>query len=155
MKNMDEGPKEATVLATIKAGIKSFDKISKIADMPTKELEQILERLESGDFITVNEKKGFLGTKIEINNTKKGEKNLEFQIGKLREKWAQMTQLYKLEDKEKLRQYIDENKVSLEPMIFFRILDVTIFSKMFSMAELSIADYISSKDIPQDTDSGL
>ena len=155
MKNMDEGPKEVVVLATIKAGIKSFDKISKVANIPTKELESVLEKLESRNLITVNEKKGFLGIKIEINITEKGEKSLEDQIHELREKWKQMIQLYKLEDKEKLQQYIDENKNSFRPMIFFRILDMANFSSMFKMVELTMADYISPKDIPQDIDSGL
>jgi predicted transcriptional regulator len=56
MKNMGEGPKEAIVLATIKAGIKSFDRISKVANIPPKELEQVLEKLESRNLIVVKMK---------------------------------------------------------------------------------------------------
>lgn len=152
---MGEGPKGAVVLATIKAGIKSFDKISKVANIPTEELEQILEKLESRNLIAVNEKKGILGIKIEINITKKAEKTLEDQIHELREKWKQMIQLYQLEDKEKLQEFIDEHKNFFKPMIFFRILDMANFSKMFSMVELDMTDYISPKDIPQDLDSGI
>jgi predicted transcriptional regulator len=155
MKNMDEGPKEAIILATIKAGIKSFDKISKVVNIPPKELEQVLEKLESRNLIIVNEKKGFLGIKIEINITEKGEKNLENQIHELKEKWKQMIQLYKLEDKQKLQEHIDENKTSFKQMIFFGILDMSIFSRMFSMVELTMANYISPKDMPQDIDSEL
>ena len=151
---MDEEPKEAIVLATIKAGIKSFDKISKVGKIPTEELEQVLEKLESRKLILVNEKKGFLGIKIEIIITEKGAKNLENQIHELKEKWQQMIQLYKLEDKQKLQEYIDKNKNFFKPMIFFRILDMEIFSKMFSMVELTMADYISPKDMPQDIDRG-
>jgi len=148
MKNMGEGPKEASVLATIKAGIKSFDRISKVANIPPTELDQVLEKLESGDLIVVNEKKGFLGIKIEISITEKGEKNLENQIRELREKWKQMIQLYKLEDKQKLQQAIDENKMSYKQMIFFGILEMAVFSRMFSMVEWTMADYISPKDVP-------
>ena len=155
MKNMEEGPKEAIVLATIKAGIKSFDKISKVTNVPSKELEPVLEKLESRNLIIVNEKKGFLGIKIEINITEKGEKNLENQIQELKEKWNQMTQLYKLEDKEKLQQSIDENKIFFKSWIFLGILDKEIFSGMFKMVDLTITDYISPKDLPQDIDSEL
>ena len=155
MKNMDEEPKEAIVLATIKAGIKSFDKISKVGKIPPEELEQVLEKLESRNLILVNEKKGFLGIKIEISITENGEKNLENQIYELKGKWKQMIQLYKLEDKQKLQQYIDENKVFFKPMIFFGILEMVIFSKMFSMVELAMTDYISPKDMPQDIDNEL
>ena len=45
---MDEGPKEVIVLGTIKAGIKSFNKISKIANTSPKELEGVLEKLPDG-----------------------------------------------------------------------------------------------------------
>ena len=151
---MDEGPKEAVVLATIKAGIKSFDKISKVANIPTGELEPVLDKLESRNLIVVNEKKGFLGIKIEINITEKGEKILKDQIHELRERWNQMIQLYKLEEKPKLKAYIDENKNSFKPMIFFRILDMPNFSKMFKMAELTMTDYVSPKDMPQDIEGG-
>ena len=153
MINMDEEPKEAIVLASIKAGIKSFDKISKVANIPSSELEQVLEKLESSKLIVVNEKKGFLGIKIEINITEKGEKNLGNQIQELKEKWKQMIQLYKLEDKPKLQQHIDENKIFLKSLIFFGIIDKEIFPKIFRMVGLNMTDYIPSKDMPQDLDS--
>ena len=155
MKNMDEESKEAIVLATIKAGIKSFDKISKVANIPPKELERVLEKLESGNLIVVNEKKGFLGIKIELNITEQGEKILENQIHELKKKWKQMIQLYQLEDKQKLQQDIDENKTYFKQMIFFGILEISIFSRMFSMVELTMDNYVSPKDMPQDVDSEL
>ena len=43
----------------------------------------------------------------------------------------------------------------IKQMIFFGILDMSIFSSMFSMVELSMANYISPKDMPQDIDSEL
>ncbi|HUU47421.1 MAG TPA: hypothetical protein VMW55_01420 [Nitrosopumilaceae archaeon] len=152
---MEEESKEIIVLGTIKAGIQSFDRISKVADISTNELEKVLEQLESRTLIVVNEKKGFLGTKIQINITEKGEKYLENQIQELKERWRQMIQLYKFEDKQNLQQYIDENKLFFKPMIFFGILDMSMFSMMFSMVELSMANYISPKDMPQDVDGEL
>jgi predicted transcriptional regulator len=145
---MEEEPKESIVLGSIKAGIKSFDRISKVADISTNELEKVLEKLESRTLIEVNEKKGFLGIKIQINITEKGEKYLENQIQELKERWRQMIQLYKFEDKQNLQQNIGENKIFFKPMIFFQILDMTMFSMMFNMVELTMADYISPKDMP-------
>jgi predicted transcriptional regulator len=147
---MEEESKECIVLGTIKAGIKSFDRISKVADISTNELEKVLEKLESRTLIVVSEKKGFLGIKIQINITEKGEKYLENQIQELKERWRQMLQLYKFEDKQNLQQYIAENKIFFKPMIFFSILDMTMFSMIFNMVELTMADYISPKDMPQD-----
>jgi predicted transcriptional regulator len=145
---MEEEPKESIVLGSIKAGIKSFDRISKVTDISTNELEKVLEKLESRTLIVVNKKKGFLGIKIQINITEKGEKYLENQIQELKERWRQMIQLYKFEDKQNLQQNIGENKIFFKPMIFFRILDMTMFSMMFNMVELTMADYISPKDMP-------
>lgn len=150
MKNMDKEPKESIVLATIKAGIKSFERISKVANISTDELEKILEKLESRTLIAVNEKKGFLGIKIQINITKQGEKILENQIHELKEKWRQMVQLYDSQDKQGLGEYIDENKLFFKPMIFFRIPEMTIFSMMFNTVEFTMTDYISPKDMPQE-----
>jgi DNA-binding HxlR family transcriptional regulator len=150
---MDEGSKEAIVLGTIKAGIKSFNKISKTANISPKELEQVLEKLESRKLIEVNEKKGFLGIKIEINITEKGGKNLDNQVNELKGKWDQMTQLYKLGDKQELQKYMDENKISFKQMIFFGILNKELFSMMSSMVGMTMTNFISPQDIPQDIDS--
>jgi predicted transcriptional regulator len=152
---MEEGSKEIIVLGTIQAGIKSFDRISKVSNIPTNELEKVLEKLESRTLIIINEKKGFLGIKIQINITEKGEQYLERQIHELKERWKQMIQLYKFEDKQNLRQHIDENKAFFKPMIFFGILNMPMFSMMFDMVELAMANYISSKDMPPDVDSEL
>jgi DNA-binding HxlR family transcriptional regulator len=149
---MGEGPKDAIVLGTIKAGIKSFNKISKIANIVPKELEQVLETLESRKLIEVNEKKGFLGIKIEIKITEKGGKNLDNQVNELKGKWNQMTQLYKLEDKPELQKYMGENKISFKQMIFFGILDKELFSMMSSMVGMTMTEFISPQDTPQDVD---
>ncbi len=52
---MEEESKESIVLGTIKAGIKSFDRISKVANISTTELGKVLEKLESRTLIVVNE----------------------------------------------------------------------------------------------------
>ena len=43
---MEEESKESIVLGTIKAGIKSFDRILKVVNISTNELDRVLEKLE-------------------------------------------------------------------------------------------------------------
>lgn len=143
---MNNDSKEIIILETIKSGIKSFNKISKITHIITKELEQILEKLESKKLIIINEKNGILGKKVEINITKKGEKDLDNRIYELKGKWDQMIQLYESGDKQKLEKYIEENNVSFKQMMFFGILDMAMFSMMFSMIGMTVPDFIASQD---------
>jgi hypothetical protein len=48
---------------------------------------------------------------------------------------------------------MDENKISFKQMIFFGILDKELFSMMSSMIGMTMTDFISPQDIPQDIDS--
>ena len=128
--DMNEESNDVIVLGIIKSGIKSFDKISKMAKVSPEELNQILEKLESKEFISVKEKKGLFGKKVELFTTEKGEKELEHRIHELEGKWNQMTQLYKSGDKQQLKKYIDENKISFKEMMFFGVLDMMMFSMM-------------------------
>ena len=68
---MDEENKETVVLGTISRGISKFDKISRESNVEPKDLESILQKLEKSGLIKVDEKKGLLGTKIEINRQKR------------------------------------------------------------------------------------
>jgi hypothetical protein len=151
---MDEQPKDIIVLGILKSGIKSFDKISKMAKIPPEELNQILEKLESREFIGVKEKKGLFGQKVEIFTTEKGASELANRIHELEGKWEHMTQLYKSGDKLKLQKYMDENKISFKEMMFFGVLDMLMFSMMFSMIGMSMTSFISPEDMPQDMSDG-
>ena len=66
---MDEENKETVVLGAISRGVTKFDKISQETNVEPKDLEAILQKLENSGLIRVDEKKGLLGTKIEINPT--------------------------------------------------------------------------------------
>ena len=107
---MNTEPKEIIVLGTIKAGINKFEQIQKIRHVDPKEVGSILEELENKGFVKVEEKKGFLGTKIEIGITDKGYKEIEKHVHELQTKWNQMSTLHKTEDKENLKQFMDVNK---------------------------------------------
>jgi len=149
---MNTEPKEIIVLGAIKAGIKKFEKIQKIRHIDSKEADSILEQLENKGFVKVEEKKGFLGTNIEIGITDKGYKEIEKQVNELQTKWNQMSTIYKTEDKENLKQFMDENKPFYPMMIFFGIMDLMIFSSIFEMIGISMSDYVPAESMPKSWD---
>ena len=149
---MNTKPKETIVLGAIQAGIKKFDKIHEITQIEPEELNSILEQLENRGFIIVVEKNGFLGRKIEIRVTEKGSKEVDNQVHELQTKWNQMSVFYKTEDREKLKQYMDDNKSFFPMMIFFGIMDVMIFSTIFDMIGIAMSDYVPEESMPKTWD---
>ena len=97
---MDSEPKDTIVLGAIKHGIKKFDKIQQMTQIEPKELNTILEQLESQGFIQTEEKKGWFGMKIEITTTEKGSKEVDKRVHELQTKWNQMSVLYKTGQRE-------------------------------------------------------
>jgi len=146
---VNKEPKDIIVLGAIQAGIKKFDKIQKITLIEPEELNSILEQLENRKFIRVVEKKGLLGKKIEIAVTEKGSKEVDKQIHELQTKWNQMSTLYKTQDKESLKQYMDENKSFFPMMIFFGVMDMMMFSMMFSMIGMTMSNYVPAENMPE------
>lgn len=146
---MEQEPKEIIVLGAIKHGIKKFDGIQKITHIKPEELNSILEQLEKDGFIEVEEKKGWLGIKIEIRVTRKGANEVDEQIPKLQTRWNQMSLVYKTGDKEKMKQSMDENKSFFPTMIFFGVMDMMVFSMMFSMVGMAMTDYVPGENIPE------
>ena len=152
---MNTEPKEIIVLGAIRAGIKKFDRIQKIRHIEPKELNSILEQLENGGFVQVEEKKGLLGTKIEIRVTEKGSEEVDRQVHELKTKWNQMSTLYKTQDKENLKQYMDESRSVFPMMIFFGVMDMMMFSMMFGMIGIAMSDYVPSESIPEGWDGSM
>ena len=146
---MEEEPKELMVLGAIKNGIKKFDKIAKTAQVEPRELNSILEKLEERGFIQVREKKGWLGTKVEITATDKGSREVEQRVHEMQERWGTMSALYKRGDKKKLKQYMDDNRSFLPMMMFFGVMDIMMFSMMFSMMGMSMSDYVPAESMPE------
>ena len=150
MEPTPEEPKDVIVLGAIKKGAKKFEKIQNAAQIDADELNLILEKLEKRELITVEEKKSWLGKKIEIKITEKGSKEVEERIHELQGKWDQMSLLYKGGDKQKLKQYMDDNKSILPTMMFFGVMDMIMFSMMFSMMGMMMTDYVPAESIPSD-----
>jgi DNA-binding HxlR family transcriptional regulator len=156
---VESEPKDLIVLGAIMRGAKKFDKIKKEAQIDPDELNSILEKLEDRGLISVQEKKGLFGPKIEITTTEKGVQEVDERVHELQEKWSQMSQIYKTGDKQKLKQYMDENKSILPSMMFFGVMDMMMFGMMFGMMGSMMSDYVPQESIPDgmdgnDMDSG-
>ncbi|MCA9828025.1 MAG: hypothetical protein KC444_06510 [Nitrosopumilus sp.] len=150
---MDEEPKDLIVLGAIKHGAKKFDKIQKMTKIEPEEINSILEKLEERGLIEVKEKKGWLGTKVEITTTDKGSREVDERVHELQDKWNQMSLIYKSGDKDKLKQQMDDNKSLLPTMMFFGIMDMMMFSMMFSMMGMAMSEYVPADSMP-DADMG-
>ncbi len=148
MADMEE-PKDLMVLGAIIRGKKKFNDIVKITNIDPKEVDEILGRLEERGFIRVNEKKGWLGTKIEILVTEKGRTELESRIHEMQSNWMQMTQAYKTENKEKMRGWLDDNRSFIPMMMFFGVIDIMMFSMMFNMMNMNMSDYVPAESMPE------
>ena len=157
MEDRDDGSpvsKDIIVLEAIRNGITKFGRIQKTTRLPPEELNSILERLERQGDITVREKKGWLGTKIELNVTKSGLDKVDEGIREMQAKWGQMQAIYKSGDKEKMRSFMDGNRSILPMMLFFGVIDMMMFSMMFSMIGMPMSSYVPSESVPEGMDDG-
>ena len=152
---MEAEPKDLIVLGVIKHGIKKFDKIQKMTKIEPEELNLILEQLEKRRLIQVKEKKGFFGMKVEITVTENGSSEVDERIHELQTKWNQMSLLYKTGDKDKLKQEMENNKSFIPSMMFFGIMDMMMFSMMFSMMGMAMTDYVAPENMPDTRDGSV
>jgi DNA-binding HxlR family transcriptional regulator len=144
---METEPKDVIVLGSIRRGKKKFSNIESETKITAEELNSILEDLENKEYIRVEEKKGLFGSKIELKITEKGSNELDRKIIEIQSKWKEMQKIYETGNKQKLQQKMEENKSILPTMMFFGIMDMMMFSMMFSMMGIGISDYVSQQDM--------
>ena len=149
---MEEEAKDLIILGAINNGARQFNKISKVTKIKPQEINNILEKLENYGFITVQEKKGWLGEKIELYVTEKGNKEIEERVHELEGKWTSMRNAYESDDKQKLQQIMKNEKSFLPTMMFFGVIDIMMFSMMFSMMGVAMSNYIPTEDMAQIND---
>jgi len=65
-----------------------------------------------------------------------------------------MNTLLKSGDKQKLQQYMDDNKSILPTMFFFGIIDMIMFSTMLGFLGSQMTDYMPADQIPEGADGG-
>ena len=137
---MEKEVKDLIVLGAISNGARQFNKISKVTKIKPEKLNNILEKLENRGFITIQEKKGWLGGKIELYVTEKGNKEIEERVHELEGKWTSMRDAYESGDKQKLQQIMKNEKSFLPTMMFFGVIDIMMFSMMFSMMGMAMSN---------------
>jgi DNA-binding MarR family transcriptional regulator len=151
---LEEEPKDVIVLGAIKKGAKKFDKIRDQTGLDPEELNKILEKLEKRGLIYVEKKKGFFGgEKIELFVTEKGSNELDMRIHEMQQSWDKMAQIYKTGDKKQLQEHLESNKSILPMMMFFGIIDIMMFSMMFSMIGAQMNSYVPQEQIPPGAES--
>ena len=154
---MDTEPKDVIVLGSIRRGKKKFSNIQNETRINSEELNSILEQLENNGFIRVEEKKGWFGKKIELKITDKGSEQLDKKIVEIQDKWKEMQSIYESGDKQKLQQKMEENKSFLPTMMFFGVMDMMMFSMMFSMMGIGMSNFVGSENMPAESmdDGGM
>lgn len=146
---METDPPDVMVLGAIRQGKRSFDKIQRITKIEPAALEGILARLEERGLIIPVQKKSFFRTKVEILITDRGSKELDDRLYEARQKWGQMQEMYQRKDKKGLQGMMDDNRSFLPMMMFFGIMDIMMFSMMFSMMGAAMTDYVPAENIPE------
>ena len=149
---MEGKARDLIILGAINNGVNQFNKISKVTKIDPEELDDILEKLEDRGLITVQEKKGWLGKKIELTVTEKGSMEIEERVSELQGKWDNMKNAYESGDKQQLQQIMKDEKSFLPTMMFFGIIDVMMFGMMFGMMGMAMSSYIPSEDMSQFND---
>jgi len=149
---MESEPKDVIVLGSIRRGKKKFSDIQNETKISPEELNSILEDLENKKFIKVEESKGWFGKKIELKVTDEGSNELDKRIIQIQTKWKEMQLLYEKGDKQKLQEKMEENKSFLPSMMFFGVMDMMMFSMMFSMMGIGMSDFVSQQDM---SDQGM
>ena len=147
---MESEPKDVIVLGSIRRGKKKFSDIQNETKISPEELNLILEELENRKFIRVEELKGWFGKKIELKITEDGSNELDRKIIEIQDKWKEMQSIYESGDKQKLQQKMEENKSFLPTMMFFGVMDMMMFSMMFSMMGIGMSDYVSQENMPNE-----
>ena len=147
---MESEPKDVIVLGSIRRGKKKFSDIQNETKISPEELNLILEELENRKFIRVEESKGWFGKKIELKITEDGSNELDRKIIEIQDKWKEMQLIYESGDKQKLQQKMEENKSFLPTMMFFGVMDMMMFSMMFSMMGIGMSDYVSQENMPDE-----
>ncbi len=145
---METEPKDVIVLGSIRRGKVKFSNIQSETKIAADELNSILEELEKKNFIAVEEKNGWFGKKIELKITEEGSTELDRKIMQIQNKWKEMQSIYQSGDKQKLQQKMEENKSLLPTMMFFGMMDMVMFSMMFSMMGIGMSDYVSQENMP-------
>ena len=150
-----QSPNHFMVLDAISRNIKKIDSIAKVTKLSKDEVELIINDLQTQKLITIQTKKGFLGSKkIEVNVSETGFKILESKKQELVNKSKYLQQLYETGNKGQMQSYMNDNRMWMPMMLFCGLLNVVMFTSMMSFMGMAMNPAESVQSEAQAAESG-
>jgi predicted transcriptional regulator len=137
---INESPNHFMVLDAIGRGIKTIDKIAKVARLDKAQVELIVNDLIVQRLVIRTEKKGFLGgTKVELTISHTGLQVLNTKKQELEKQWQQVQQWYNNGQTQQVQGYMDNNRMWVPMMLFSGIMNAMFFMSMMSMMGMALS----------------
>jgi predicted transcriptional regulator len=137
---INESPSHFIVLDAIGRGIKTIDKIAKVARLDKAQVELIVNDLIVQRLVIRTEKKGFLGrTKVELTISHTGLQVLNTKKQELEKQWQQVQQWYNNGQTQQVQGYMDNNRMWVPMMLFSGIMNAMFFMSMISMLGMAMS----------------
>ena len=137
---INESPSHFIVLDAIGRGVKTIDKIAKVARLDKAQVELIVNDLIVQRLVIRTEKKGFLGrTKVELTISHTGLQVLNAKKQELEKQWQQVQQWYNNGQTQQVQGYMDNNRMWVPMMLFSGIMNAMFFMSMMSMMGMALS----------------
>jgi predicted transcriptional regulator len=137
---INESPSHFIVLDAIGRGIKTIDKIAKVARLDKAQVELIVNDLIVQRLVIRTEKKSFLGrTKVELTISHTGLQVLNTKKQELEKQWQQVQQWYNNGQTQQVQGYMDNNRMWVPMMLFSGIMNAMFFMSMMSMMGMALS----------------
>jgi predicted transcriptional regulator len=137
---INESPNHFMVLDAIGRGVKTIDKIAKVARLDKAQVELIVNDLIVQRLVIRTEKKGFLGrTKVELTISHTGLQVLNAKKQELEKQWQQVQQWYNNGQTQQVQGYMDNNRMWVPMMLFSGIMNAMFFMSMMSMMGMALS----------------
>jgi predicted transcriptional regulator len=137
---INESPSHFIVLDAVGRGIKTIDKIAKVARLDKAQVELIVNDLIVQRLVIRTEKKSFLGrTKVERTISHTGLQVLNTKKQELEKQWQQVQQWYNNGQTQQVQGYMDNNRMWVPMMLFSGIMNAMFFMSMMSMMGMALS----------------
>ena len=137
---ISESPNHFMVLDAIGRGVKTIDKIAKVARLDKAQVELIVNDLVMQRLVIRTEKRGFFGnTKVELTISHTGLQVLNTKKQELEKQWQQVQQWYNNGQTQQVQGYMDNNRMWMPMMLFSGIMNAMFFMSMMSMMGMALS----------------
>jgi DNA-binding MarR family transcriptional regulator len=133
-----ESPKHFTVLDAISRGVEDSGKIAKVTKIDKAEVEMVLNDLAVQRLVTIEQKKGLFGKKLQAQITDTGRRLLSTKKQELEEKAREFKDMYRNGDRRGMESFMDGNRAWLPMMIFSGIMSAMMFASMMSFMGMAM-----------------